>query len=321
MSESSPYVSVVTPSFNQAPFLADTIESVLAQTYPNIEYIVIDGGSTDGSIDIIRHYADHLAYWVSEPDRGQAHAINKGLAVARGEIIGWLNSDDVYLPDTVEAAAAVFADRSDVDAVYGRLARIDAAGQPIPTPTLPKDRLTFDRHHVIGECIVNQPGSFWRRSIMERVGLLNEDLRYALDYEYWTRMIAAGARFRRLDRVMAKFRLSADSKTVGQTAKMAREHLTVIDTLVADAEFVRKLDISTAELTRQTRQGRAVICMYAAYGCLKEGRWREAQRWWLQAQRNDPTISFQQRWRDLGWATLQRRLQPRSTVADSALES
>ena len=307
MSETSPRVSVITPSFNQGGSLRATIESVLAQTYSNIEYIVIDGGSTDGSVEIIRHHADHLAYWVSEPDRGQAHAINKGLAVAQGDIIGWLNSDDVYLPDTVETAVTVLADRSEVDVVYGRLTRIDVTGHPIPTPTLPKDRLTFDRHHVFGECIVNQPGSFWRRGIMDRVGRLNEDLQYVMDYEWWARMVAAGAQFQRLDRVMAKFRLSQDSKTVGQTAKMAREHLAVIDKLLADPGFVRSLDVSPADVTRQTKQGRAVVCMYAAYGCAKEGRWREAQHWWLQAQRNDPTITFQRRWRDLGWATLRRR--------------
>lgn len=304
----APYVSVITPSFNQAPFLADTIQSVLVQTYPNIEYIVIDGGSTDGSVDIIQCYADRLAHWVSEPDRGQAHAINKGLAVARGDIIGWLNSDDVYFPDTVDTAVETFADSPLVDVVYGRLVRIDAAGAPIPTPLLPKDRLTLGRDNAIGECIVNQPGSFWRREVMERVGYINEDLQYALDHEYWIRMVLAGAQFRRLDCVMAQFRLSRDSKTVGHTANMAREQFDVLERFLADPTLAQKLQISPQALARQADYGRAVISLFASQGYIKTRQWREAVDWWFRALRYKPTVMFEPRWRALATASLQRRL-------------
>lgn len=302
-----PLVTVVTPSFNQAEFLQATLRSVLGQSYPRIEYLVMDGGSDDGSREIIAAYGDQLAHWASEPDRGQAHAINKGLQRANGEIIGWLNSDDLYLPDTVAAAVAAFQRAPDVDVVYGRLERIDAAGRPVPTPLLPKDRLTFGRDNALGECIVNQPGSFWRRSIMETVGYLNEDLRYVLDYEYWVRMVMAGATFQRLERTMARFRLSQDSKTVGQTAQMAREHLAVIDAFLADPQTADSLVLSPSELTRQARHGRAVVCLYAAYGSLKAGERRAAARWWAQAHRYDPAIMLDRRWRDLARASLQRR--------------
>ena len=147
---------------------------MLDQDYPRLEYLVIDGGSSDDSPRIIERYASRLAYWESQPDRGQAHAINKGLQRARGDILGWLNSDDVLLPGVVSRAVQIFTQYPEVDVVYGRLERIDASGRLLPTPRLPKDRVDFDLSQVLGECVVNQPGSFWRREVMERAGLLDE---------------------------------------------------------------------------------------------------------------------------------------------------
>src|ERR1051326_2842776 len=123
-----PRITVITPSFNQAEFLAQTITSVLGQKYPNIEYMVIDGGSTDGSVDIIRRYEKDLAYWVSEKDRGQTHAINKGLRRATGEIIAYLNSDDYYLPSAFDRVAAHFRAHPDVDLIHGRCRTVDVGG-------------------------------------------------------------------------------------------------------------------------------------------------------------------------------------------------
>ena len=129
-----PLVSIITPSYNQGQFIDATIQSVLGQDYAPIEYLIIDGGSTDNSLEVIRRYEDQIAYWESQPDRGQAHAINKGLQHANGEILGWLNSDDVLLPDTVSRVVSAFGEYPHVDVVYGRLERIDASGSVAPTP-------------------------------------------------------------------------------------------------------------------------------------------------------------------------------------------
>jgi len=140
MSE-QPLVSIVTPSFNQVKYLEETIRSVLEQDYPKIEYIVIDGGSTDGSVEVIRKYADRLAYWVSEADRGQTDAINKGFATAHGSILAWLNSDDTYKPGAVSEAVAYLQNHPNIGMVYGDLDFIDEQSKiignsPPPKPTL-----------------------------------------------------------------------------------------------------------------------------------------------------------------------------------------
>src|ERR1043165_7317408 len=126
-----PLVSIITPSYNQAAYLEQTIQSVLTQDYPRIEFMVIDGGSTDASVEIIKKYADRLAYWVSEKDSGQAEAINKGLTRAKGEILAWLNSDDYYLPNTILAVVRCFDENPDVDLIYGDMLAVDGDGRII----------------------------------------------------------------------------------------------------------------------------------------------------------------------------------------------
>jgi len=158
-----PLVSIITPSFNQAAYLEQTINSVLNQDYPNIEYIVMDGGSTDDSAAVIKKYADKLAYWVSEKDRGQADAINKGFARATGEIVAWLNSDDYYLAGAVSAAVKTFAEHPDVMLVYGNMLAVDADGKTFNTLTYKQltleDLLCFQ--------IIGQPAVFMRRSALQ----------------------------------------------------------------------------------------------------------------------------------------------------------
>jgi len=307
LSSSQPLVSIITPSYNQGQFLEQTILSVLNQVYPHIEYFVMDGGSTDSSLEVINKYANCLAYWESKPDRGQAHAINKGLKRAEGELLGWLNSDDILFPDTVSRVVATFARQDEVDVVYGRLVRIDREGDPVPTPTLPKDRVEFNRHNLIGECVVNQPGAFWHRWIMEKVGFLNEKLDYALDYEYWVRIILAGGKFKKLPNPVAEFRLSSGSKTVGQTSNMAREHLGVIDHFMAQPDLPEKLGLSPEALSLQARKGRGIISLYAFYGCVKEKHWSEALYWFNQAHASDPLVLFDRRWLELAFASLRRQ--------------
>src|SRR5688572_27707049 len=152
-------VSIVTPSYNQASYLEQTIQSVLSQDYPRIEYIVIDGASQDGSIDIIKKYENRLAYWVSEKDSGQADAVNKGLARASGDILAWLNSDDYYLPNTISGAVRLFEDNPDVIMIYGDMLAVDELDKTINV--LKYKQLSLD--NLLCFQIIGQPAVFFRR--------------------------------------------------------------------------------------------------------------------------------------------------------------
>lgn len=301
-----PLVTIVTPSFNQGQFLEQTIQSVLGQDYPRLEYIVMDGGSSDNSREILQRYAERLAYWESQPDRGQAEAINKGLRRAQGDILGWLNSDDVLLPGVVRRTVEVFARHPEVDVIYGHLERIDADGRVVPTPLLPKDQVTFGKERVIGECVVNQPGSFWRRSVMEKAGMLDDSLQYVMDYEYWIRLALAGANFLRLPQTAARFRLSSGSKTVGQTARMSLEQWQVLEHLLARPNLAEQLGLPAVRVQKQARAVRAHIALHIFYGYFKQRAWVQAARWLGVALRNDPAVLLQGRWRDLLLARLAR---------------
>jgi glycosyltransferase involved in cell wall biosynthesis len=278
-----PLVSIVTPSFNQGSFLEETISSVLAQTYQPIEYIVIDGGSTDDSVEIIQKHADRLTYWVSEPDRGQSHAINKGLQRSTGAVIGWLNSDDTLMPGTV--ARVVDAMEQDPMVVHGSVRLIDADSKTITRPKLAKRNQEFGIETIVGEGLVNQPGSFWNRAIMERVGYLNEDLNYIMDFELWVRMALGGARFLRLgDPPLATYRLTSDTKTVGSLYKVGLEKLAVLDWLMSDAELAAKIGLSSDELESQAKRARSLASLKVARGYAHlPGRRTEALRWLARA--------------------------------------
>ena len=182
-----PRISVITPSYNQAEFLERTIRSVLSQDYPDLEYIVVDGGSTDGSVEIIKRYADRLAYWVSEPDRGQSHAINKGLQRATGSILGWLNSDDYYLPGALRVVGETLADNSETFALVGHCRRVYASGSEA---NLLEGRfegrlrlLQFWKDYRMPQSSI-----FWRREVLDQVGLLDESQHYIMDFDYWARI-------------------------------------------------------------------------------------------------------------------------------------
>jgi glycosyltransferase involved in cell wall biosynthesis len=181
---SAPPVTIVTPSFNQAEFIEATLRSVLLQDYPNLEYIVVDGGSTDGTLEVLYKYAPLLDHWVSEPDRGQAHAINKGLMRASGEIVAWLNSDDYYTPGAVARAVAHYIAEADLDWLYG-----DCLLVHHPEGTLePCPSRSFDFASALdGDCPISQPSVFLRRSLLDRIGLLDESFAYAMDYDLWLR--------------------------------------------------------------------------------------------------------------------------------------
>jgi glycosyltransferase involved in cell wall biosynthesis len=176
----------VTPSFNQAAYLEATIRSVLLQGYPTLEYLVIDGGSTDGSREIIARYAPYLGYCVSEPDRGQAHAINKGFERATGEILAWLNSDDYYLPGAVARVVSEFESDASLEWVYGDCLLLGEPGGPLaPCLSLPFQFQTALR----GASPICQPSAFFRRSLLDKTGPLDESFNLALDYDLWLRAI------------------------------------------------------------------------------------------------------------------------------------
>ena len=212
-----PLVSIVTPTFNMARFLPETIESVLSQDYPRIEYTVIDAGSTDGTIDILRGYGDRLQ-WISEPDKGQADAVNKGFARSQGEIFTFLNADDLYYPGAVSAAVEAFREHADCAVVYGDANYTREDGSVIsPYPVQP-----FDAKLLGHLCYICQPASFINSAVFAETGMLDASLHLTLDYDLWLR-IAKRHPMRKLNRLLATCRMHADNKTIGRRAETFRE--------------------------------------------------------------------------------------------------
>ncbi|HLD93364.1 MAG TPA: glycosyltransferase family 2 protein [Anaerolineales bacterium] len=206
----SPGVSIVTPSFNQAPYLEAAMKSVLDQDYPNVEYLVIDGGSTDGSIDLIKRNADKLAYWVSERDRGQTDAINKGFAQATGKYLAWLNADDHLNHGAVGEAVDFLENHPDVGMVYGDASYIDSRGRVVGRfPAAQTDYAALRRGYVH----IPQQAAFWRRDLWLRVAPLDPSFTFAMDYDLWVRL-AKISKLHYLPRPWAQFRLHQDSKTL-----------------------------------------------------------------------------------------------------------
>lgn len=205
-----PQVTIVTPSYNQEPFLEETIQSVLNQTYSNIEYIIMDGGSTDGSLEIIKRYQEKLAHWVSEKDRGQTDAINKGFALAKGEILAWINSDDTLLPYAVEEAVQFLQGHPEVGLVYGDANYIDEKSRVIGRfPAAQTNLLRLRRGYVH----IPQQASFFQKSIWDQVGPLDPEFFFAMDYDLWVR-IAQISEIHYLPRLWANFRLHRGAKTI-----------------------------------------------------------------------------------------------------------
>jgi glycosyltransferase involved in cell wall biosynthesis len=210
---SVPRISIVTPSFNQGHFLEETIHSVLAQDYPDLEYSVVDGGSSDNSVEIIRKYADRLAWWVSEKDKGQSDAINKGLRRSTGDILAWLNSDDLYCRGALALVAQFFCEHPECDAVIGDQESIDKGGRVLDLKKCVP--VTF-RRTLYSACAVPQPATFFTRHAWEVTGEVDTCLHYQMDFEFFLRMQAKGIRFGVIKTRLAQFRLHADSKTVSQ---------------------------------------------------------------------------------------------------------
>jgi glycosyltransferase involved in cell wall biosynthesis len=238
MRGSFPKISVVTPSYNQAAFIEETINSVLNQGYANLEYIIIDGGSTDGSVEIIKKYQRNLAYWVSEPDRGQSHAINKGLERATGDILAYLNSDDLYVPGALHTVADAYKKHPRAGLYYGHCRIIDKDGVVTgrKTGAISSYAEILDLWDVWwgGRNFV-QPEVFWTRAVLDRIGLFRENLYYVMDYEYWTRIFRAGYTGAFIDAELACFRLHEAQKSTRPEAT-AQELLDVVRPLIWDRD-------------------------------------------------------------------------------------
>ena len=217
-------VSIVTPSYNQALYLEQTIQSVLQQDYPRIEYIVVDGASTDNSFDIIKKYNDRLAYWISEKDGGQAEAINKGFARAQGEILAWLNSDDYYLPDTISAVVKCFDENPEVVMLYGDMLAVNGNGQTI---NVLKYR-QYSLQDLLCFQIVGQPSVFFRRSALEKTGLLDTSFHFMLDHHLWIRLAQQG-RILHVSQVWSAARYHPQAKNRARAAEFGREAFRVLD--------------------------------------------------------------------------------------------
>jgi glycosyltransferase involved in cell wall biosynthesis len=224
MDSAQPLVSIITPSFNQRQFVEATIESVLAQDYPRIEYLVVDGGSTDGTLDVLRRYGGRLR-WISEPDQGQADAINKGVRLTGGEVLAWLNADDVYLPGAVARAVGELQVHPPAALVYGQGEFIDRAGHVIE-PCLHVE--PFDLRRLIDHNdIILQPAAFFRRAPFTAVGGLDTSLHYTLDYDLWIRL-ALRYPVRYLPALLAQARVYPQTKT----SSGGMERLTEIERMV-----------------------------------------------------------------------------------------
>jgi glycosyltransferase involved in cell wall biosynthesis len=225
LSDRLPRITVVTPSLNQGEFIRQTVDSVVSQGYPELDYWIIDGGSSDGTLSILQSYQNALRY-ISEPDAGQAAAVNKGLHRATGDVIGWLNSDDMYLPGALETVGIFFRDHPDTAVLYGDAYYCDDSGKILePYPT--RD---FDWESFSSECYVCQPSVFFRRRVLEDVGVLDPALHFSMDYDFWIRVFRLHPP-RRIRQFLSVSRMYSRNKTLSnrpaglaETIRVVRHH-------------------------------------------------------------------------------------------------
>jgi glycosyltransferase involved in cell wall biosynthesis len=250
-----PKISIVTPSYNQAQYIDETIQSVVSQDYLNLEYIVIDGGSTDGSQDVIRAYADKLAYWISEPDRGQPNAINKGFAKATGAIYGFLNSDDVYQPDTLKRVVDAYLKHPDKSRFWHAFAveDFDENGSRFVHRPKAANRLA---DWVDFKANLHQPGVFWSREMYWDIGGFDDELQYAFDRKFFASALLKGYRITiEPNHIATRFRHHLASKTasVGNVNNLgfAPEFNEISEWMVDQATPAQRLLIHLGRITRK----------------------------------------------------------------------
>jgi glycosyltransferase involved in cell wall biosynthesis len=273
-------VSIITPSFNQSPFLERTIRSVLEQDYRDIEYFVVDGGSTDGSLDIIHQYANRFAWWVSEKDKGQSEAINKGFAHAQGEIVAWLNSDDYYLPGTISAAVKEFERHPQALMIYGNMLAVDENDRAINTLKYRQlslvDLLCFQ--------IIGQPAVFMRRTALEKAGGLDVTLHCLLDHQLWIR-IAEQGEIVHVNETWSAARYHAGAKNRARAAEFGREAFRILDWASMEPGLA-------PTLARARRRALASAQRVDARYLLDSGQSAHALRAWTRALMTHPPTAL-----------------------------
>ena len=264
-------LSIVTPSYNQGRFLEETILAVLNQNYPNLEYIIIDGGSTDETLEVIRRYEDRLAFWVSEKDRGQVHAINKGLAKTTGDIFAFINSDDIYLPGTFATVAEYFEAHPDSEWICGDTMMF-GEGKPdeLIRAVVPKSAA----HCLSWAYTAPQPGHFWKRALVE--GGFDEDWTYDFDHDLYVRLLLDGHKCEHVTGTFAGYRLHSTSKTVAETQGF-------------DEEFDRSAELYESRLAgRDRRWCRATRFLRRSSAASDAGDRKESVRWLMRALVSHP---------------------------------
>ena len=264
-------VSIVTPSFNQSAFLEQAMRSVLEQDYPDLEYIVIDGASTDGSADIIKKYSSRLAYWASEKDLGQADAINKGLRRAKGEIVAWLNSDDYYLPGAIQSAVAAFESNPQAVMIYGNMLAVDQAGQMINQ--LRYRQLTLE--DLVCFQIIGQPAVFMRRAAFEKAGGLDLDFHFMLDHQLWIKLAMQG-QIVHVNQTWAAARYHPQAKNRAQAPGFGLEAFRIVDWAETQSDLAPILQ-------RVQRRARASAQRVNARYLLDDGQSWNALKAWMHA--------------------------------------
>lgn len=237
-----PRITIVTPSFNQAQYIEQTIDSVLSQNYSNLEYIIIDGNSSDNSAKLISKYEKHLSFWISEPDRGQSHAINKGIQRTTGEIFNWLNSDDFLETDSLKTIAENFQDPS-TNVVCGRSNIVQ--NKKIIRTSKGTDIYSGNLAKTLGWARIDQPETYFRKKIFDEFGFLNEHLHYIMDKEFWIRYLLKFdlSGILKIDTILANFRWHENSKTVSQKAAFDIESDTLYFQLALQNELLREASI------------------------------------------------------------------------------
>ena len=264
-------VSIVTPSFNQSAYLEQAIRSVLEQDYPDVEYMVMDGASTDGSVDIIRKYSSRLVYWASEKDSGQADAINKGMRRARGEIVAWLNSDDYYLPGAIKSAVTALESNPQAVMVYGNMLAVDQTGQTINQ--LRYRQLTLE--DLLCFQIVGQPAVFMRRTAFEKAGGLDLNFHFMLDHQLWIKLAAQGS-IVHVNQTWSAARYHPLAKNRLKAAEFGREAFRILDWLETQADLAPILH-------RVQRRARASVYRVNARYLLDDGQSWNALKAWMRA--------------------------------------